>query len=79
MLQTDQTGAELDERWAYLAGSNLQSAYLTSALAAPRMPDGSAIVNISSTASIHGNYGLYGTFKAGMWSKAEDELLEAKV
>ncbi len=61
-----QTRADIDERWDYLAASNLQSAYLMSALTAPRMPDGAAIVNISSTASIHGNYGLYGTFKAGL-------------
>ena len=66
ILKDGQTIEQLDERWAHLAGSNLQSAYLMSALAALLMPDGSAIVNISSTASIHGNYGLYGTMKAGL-------------
>ncbi|MEM7112865.1 MAG: SDR family oxidoreductase [Chloroflexota bacterium] len=57
---------EINGRFADLMGSNLQSAYLMSALSAPLMPNGASIVNISSTASIHGNYGLYGTFKAGL-------------
>lgn len=66
LIHDGQTRHDLDERWAHLAGSNLQSAYLMSALCAPQMPNDSAIVNISSTASIHGNYGLYGTMKAGV-------------
>lgn len=66
ILREGQSGADLDARWRTLAGSNLQGAYLMSALAAPQMPKGAAIVNISSTASIHGNYGLYGTLKAGI-------------
>ena len=60
-----QTRAQVDQRWADMAGSNLQSMYLMSTLGADLMPSGASIINITSTASIHGNYGLYGTMKAG--------------
>lgn len=66
IIKEGQSRQELDDRWHHLTDSNLRSAYLMSAFVAPHMPDGGAIVNISSTASIHGNYGLYGTMKAGL-------------
>ena len=54
------------ERWNKVSGGNFLSAYLVTTGLIDRMPPGSAIVNISSTASLHGNYGLYGAFKAGL-------------
>jgi NAD(P)-dependent dehydrogenase (short-subunit alcohol dehydrogenase family) len=55
-------------RWSKLVAANLTSAYLVSAHALPelRRAGGGAIVNISSTAAIHGNYGTYGAAKAGV-------------
>jgi NAD(P)-dependent dehydrogenase (short-subunit alcohol dehydrogenase family) len=55
-------------RWSKLVAANLTSAYLVSAhaLAELRRVRGGAIVNISSTAAIHGNYGIYGAAKAGV-------------
>lgn len=55
-------------RWSKLVAANLTSAYLVSAYALPelRLGRGGAIVNISSTAAIHGNYGTYGAAKAGV-------------
>jgi NAD(P)-dependent dehydrogenase (short-subunit alcohol dehydrogenase family) len=56
------------QRWQKLVGANLTSTYLVSAYAMPalRTAGGGAIVNISSTAAIHGNYGIYGAAKAGV-------------
>jgi NAD(P)-dependent dehydrogenase (short-subunit alcohol dehydrogenase family) len=56
------------ERWEKLRAPNLDAAYFTSAYAMPllkRSGQGS-IVNISSTAALHGNWGLYGVAKAGI-------------
>jgi NAD(P)-dependent dehydrogenase (short-subunit alcohol dehydrogenase family) len=56
------------QRWQKLLGANLTSTYLVSAYAMPalRTTGGGAMVNISSTAAIHGNYGIYGAAKAGV-------------
>ena len=57
------------ERWAALRGPNLDSTYLMSATFLPLLAksdhDG-AIVNISSTSALHGNWGLYCAAKAGV-------------
>lgn len=55
-------------RWQKLRGPNLDSGYLVCAYALPLLSesDGGAIVNISSTATWHGNWGLYGIAKAGV-------------
>jgi NAD(P)-dependent dehydrogenase (short-subunit alcohol dehydrogenase family) len=55
-------------RWSKLRGPNLDSTYFVSSYALPVMRDcgGGAIVNISSTATLHGNWGLYGVAKAGV-------------
>lgn len=55
-------------RWQKLVGANLTSTYLVAAYAMPalRKAGGGAIVNISSTAAVHGNYGIYGAAKAGV-------------
>jgi NAD(P)-dependent dehydrogenase (short-subunit alcohol dehydrogenase family) len=55
-------------RWSKLRGPNLDSTYFVSSYALPVLRDsgGGAIVNISSTATLHGNWGLYGVAKAGV-------------
>ncbi len=55
-------------RWHKLIGANLIATYLASAYAMPelRKAGGGAIVNISSTSAVHGNYGIYGAAKAGV-------------
>jgi NAD(P)-dependent dehydrogenase (short-subunit alcohol dehydrogenase family) len=60
-------GASPAERFQALSGSNLLSAFLVSTYGLRLMQrTGGAIVNISSTASLHGNYGIYGAVKAGL-------------
>jgi NAD(P)-dependent dehydrogenase (short-subunit alcohol dehydrogenase family) len=56
------------ERWNKLRAPNLDAAYFTSAYALPllRRSGKGAIVNISSTAALHGNWGLYCVAKAGI-------------
>jgi len=51
-----------------LMGPNLEAAYYVSAYAMPALKaaGGGAIVNISSTATFHGNWGAYGVAKAGV-------------
>lgn len=55
-------------RWQAMRGPNLDGAYLMSAHFLPRLARSGhgAIVNISSTAAIHGNWGLYTAAKAGV-------------
>lgn len=55
-------------RWAFYRKANLDSAYLMAAHALPLMARAEvpAIVNISSTAAIQGDWGLYGVAKAGV-------------
>ena len=55
-------------RWSKIRGANLDSTYFVSAHAMPllaRAPSG-AIVNISSTATLHGKWGTYCIAKAGV-------------
>lgn len=56
------------ERWRKMRGPNLDSGYFVSSHALPLMQrsGGGAIVNISSTATLHGNWGLYCIAKAGV-------------
>lgn len=58
------------ERLAKIMAANLHSAYFVSAFALPvlKAAGGGAIVNISSTATLHGNWGSYGMAKAAMES-----------
>lgn len=55
-------------RWDKMRGPNLDSTYFVSSHALPVMRDsgGGAIVNISSTATLHGNWGLYCVAKAAV-------------
>jgi NAD(P)-dependent dehydrogenase (short-subunit alcohol dehydrogenase family) len=66
-------------RWGKLVSANLTAAYLVSAHALPelRRAGGGAIVNISSTAAIHGNYGTYGAAKAGVEGLTRSMAVEA--
>ena len=56
------------ERWELFRGANLDSNYYVTSLAIPHLVKhrGSAVVNISSTATSHGNWGLYGVAKTGV-------------
>ena len=56
------------KRWEIFRKVNLDSTYLVSAHALPHLAcnAGAAIVNISSTATFHGNWGLYGAAKTGV-------------
>jgi len=56
------------ERWKALRGPNLDATYMMSATLLPLLAksDQGAIVNISSTATWHGNWGLYCAAKAGI-------------
>ena len=56
------------ERWQAFRQSNLDSMVLLSAHALPLLAKGTdaSMVNISSTATLHGNWGLYGVAKAGV-------------
>lgn len=60
-------GSGIVERWHGMSGGNFMSAYLVTEYAVPIMRrTGGSIVNITSTASMHGNYWLYGAMKAGL-------------
>ena len=56
------------ERWAIFRGANLDSNYYVTSLAIPHLVKhrGGAVVNISSTSTFHGNWGLYGVAKIGV-------------
>ena len=56
------------KRWDKLRKPNLDATYFTSAYALPLLKRSGhgAIINISSTATLHGNWGLYGVAKAGI-------------
>ncbi|WP_374313167.1 SDR family NAD(P)-dependent oxidoreductase [Dongia sp.] len=58
------------ERLQKIMAANLHSAYFVAAYALPALKaaGGGAIVNISSTATLHGNWGSYGMAKAAMES-----------
>ncbi len=65
-------GVEADtspgERWEFFRRANLDSNYFVTALGSPHLikNKGNSIVNISSTGTFHGNWGLYGVAKTGV-------------
>ncbi|WP_166415625.1 SDR family NAD(P)-dependent oxidoreductase [Cochlodiniinecator piscidefendens] len=66
------------ERWHTWRGANLDSTYLMSAFCLPLLKkNAGSIVNISSTAAIHGNWGLYGVAKAGVEALTRSFACEA--
>ncbi len=56
------------DRWEFYRRANLDSAYLMAAhaLRLLQQAEGAAIVNLSSTAAVQGDWGLYGVAKAGV-------------
>ncbi len=56
------------QRWDALRGPNLDAPYFTSAAFLPLLARSAsgAVVNISSTAALHGNWGIYCIAKAGV-------------
>jgi NAD(P)-dependent dehydrogenase (short-subunit alcohol dehydrogenase family) len=72
--ETDSPGV----RWQKLRGPNLDSTYLVSAYALPLIARfKGSIVNISSTATLHGNWGLYCAAKAGVEAMTRSFAAEA--
>ena len=61
-------GDGLAARWRKMLGGNLDAPYFMASYALPHLKTGGkgAIVNISSTATFHGNWGSYGVAKAGV-------------
>lgn len=66
-------------RWEVFRAANLDSNYFVSAYALEHLAKNknSAIVNISSTATFHGNWGLYGAAKAGVEGMTRSFAAEA--
>ncbi|MGB5708135.1 MAG: SDR family NAD(P)-dependent oxidoreductase [Arenicellales bacterium] len=66
-------------RWANFRGANLDSTYFVSAHSLPHLAkcEDSSIVNISSTATFHGNWGLYGVAKSGVEALTRSFAAEA--
>lgn len=64
IIADDEPGA----RWDKMRGPNLDSGYFVSSYALPHLKaaGSGAIVNISSTATLHGNWGLYCVAKAAV-------------
>jgi NAD(P)-dependent dehydrogenase (short-subunit alcohol dehydrogenase family) len=62
-----ESGDDPGTRWDKLRGANLDAPYFTAAYAMPLLAAAKgAIVNISSTAALDGNWGLYCVAKAGV-------------
>jgi NAD(P)-dependent dehydrogenase (short-subunit alcohol dehydrogenase family) len=61
-------GDDPGTRWAKMRGPNLDSGYFVSSYAFPHLKasGAGAIVNVSSTATLHGNWGLYCVAKAAV-------------
>lgn len=66
-------------RWRNLRGANLDSTYYVSAHTLPYLAaqPGGSIVNISSTATFHGNWGLYGVAKSAVEALTRSFAAEA--
>ena len=66
-------------RWKILRSANLDSNFFVSAHSLPYLAKNkdSAIVNISSTATFHGNWGLYGAAKTGVEGMTRSFAVEA--
>lgn len=66
-------------RWEVLRSANLDSNFFVSAHSLPHLAKNkdSAIVNISSTATFHGNWGLYGAAKTGVEGMTRSFAVEA--
>lgn len=66
------------QRWDRLPGANLDSTYFMTAYCLPLLQaTGGSVINISSTATMHGNWGLYGVAKAGVEAMTRSFAAEA--
>ena len=67
------------KRWEIFRGANLDSNFFVSAHSLPYLAKhkDSSIVNISSTAVFHGNWGLYGVAKTGVEGMTRSFAVEA--
>jgi len=65
-------------RWRKIIGPNLEGPYLVGAHAMPHLKaaGAGAIVNISSTATLHGTWGTYGVAKAGLEALTRAQAVE---
>ncbi len=65
-------------RWDRWRGPNMDAAYYMIAHCLPLLwAGGGSVVNISSTAALHGNWGLYGVAKAGVEALTRSFAMEA--
>ena len=67
------------KRWEIFRGTNLDGTFFLSAHSLPHLSkqNNSTIINISSTATFHGNWGLYGAAKAGVEGMTRSFAAEA--
>jgi NAD(P)-dependent dehydrogenase (short-subunit alcohol dehydrogenase family) len=81
-LGTRRTDTKLDDtpgiRWDRWRGSNLDATYYMTAYCMPLLKKScGSVINISSTASMHSNWGLYGVAKAGVEALTRSFAAEA--
>ena len=81
-LGTRRTDAKPDDtpgiRWNRWRSSNLDATYYMTAYCMPLLKkSGGSVINISSTASMHSNWGLYGVSKAGVEALTRSFAAEA--
>lgn len=66
------------DRWDAFRGANLDSTYFMTSYCLPLLQQSSgSVVNISSTAALHSNWGLYGVAKAGVEALTRSFAAEA--
>ena len=81
-LGTRRIGIEPDEtpgqRWEGWRGANMDATYFVTSYCLPLLREGGGcVVNTSSTAATHGNWGLYGVAKAGVEALTRSFAVEA--
>ncbi|SHJ92138.1 meso-butanediol dehydrogenase / (S,S)-butanediol dehydrogenase / diacetyl reductase [Shimia gijangensis] len=81
-LGTRRTAVNPDDtpgiRWDRWRGANLDATYYMTAYCLPLLKkSGGNVINISSTAAMHGNWGLYGVSKAGVEALTRSFATEA--
>ncbi|MEH6631782.1 MAG: SDR family NAD(P)-dependent oxidoreductase [Halopseudomonas aestusnigri] len=76
---TIESASSISERLNFYQSANFNSTYLVTAHCLPYLAktSGSSVINISSTAAQHGNWGLYGVAKAGVEALTRSFAAEA--
>ena len=76
---TIESASSISDRLKFYQGANFNSTYLVTAHCLPYLAktSGSSVINISSTAAQHGNWGLYGVAKAGVEALTRSFAAEA--